>query len=439
MDVETRYQQALDYLYSYIDYSLLGGGAIAEADFNLDRVFALVGSLGDPQQDYPSIHIAGSKGKGSVSVLCASALQAQGYKVGLYTSPHLHVFEERIQINGEMISRLDLIQLVDEIKPHVQAVPDLTTFEIQTALAFWYFARQKVDAAVIEVGLGGRLDATNVIVPRVSVITALFLEHTLVLGDTLAQVAAEKAGIIKPGVPVVLSPQKDEAYQVVARIAAQKDASLLYLPQEYSYESLAVNLEYQTFTLRTKKTKQETQLQVTLLGPHQIENAAAAYAALQVLRDQGVPISEDAIKDGFSTATWPIRFEIIGQKPRVVLDGAHTPEAAEMLRQTVDILFPHTPIVLVFGVSSDKKVEDMLSVLLPNTRQIIFTQSSHPRAMDVDTLMGLDLPFNVPIKAVESMDRAVKEALEIAGEDALVLVTGSLFVAADARLSLTNK
>jgi dihydrofolate synthase/folylpolyglutamate synthase len=366
-------------------------------------------------------------------------LQAQGYKVGLYTSPHLHVFEERIQINGEMISRLDLIQLVDEIKPHVQAVPDLTTFEIQTALAFWYFARQKVDAAVIEVGLGGRLDATNVIVPRVSVITALFLEHTLVLGDTLAQVAAEKAGIIKPGVPVVLSPQKDEAYQVVARIAAQKDASLLYLPQEYSYASLAANLEHQTFTLRTKKTKQETQLQITLLGPHQIENAAAAYAALQVLRDQGVPISEDAIKDGFSTATWPIRFEIIGQKPRVVLDGAHTPEAAEMLRQTVDILFPHTPIVLVFGVSSDKKVEDMLSVLLPNTRQIIFTQSSHPRAMDVDTLMGLDLPFNVPIKAVESMDRAVKEALEIAGEDALVLVTGSLFVAADARLSLTNK
>jgi dihydrofolate synthase/folylpolyglutamate synthase len=438
MDVEARYRQALDYLYSYIDYSLLGGRAIAEADFNLERVFALVDLLGNPQQAYPSVHVAGSKGKGSVSVLCASALQAQGYRVGLYTSPHLHVFEERIQIDREMISRPDLIALVDEIKPYVAAVPELTTFEIQTALAFWYFARQKVDAAVIEVGLGGRLDATNVIVPRVSVITALFLEHTLVLGDTLSQIAAEKAGIIKPGVPVVLSPQKEEAYRVVARIAAAINSPLVYVEQAYSYEMLAASLENQTFLLRENKTGKQTQLQINLLGPHQIENAATAYAALQVLRDQGVPLSGDAVRDGFSSAKWPIRFEIVRQNPYVILDAAHTPEAAEKLHQTMDMLFPDRPIVLVFGVSSDKKVQDMLSVLLPNTRQIIFTRSSHPRAMDIDTLMGIALPFDVPVKAVESVARAMQEALKVAGEEAVVLVTGSIFVAADARLALSN-
>jgi dihydrofolate synthase/folylpolyglutamate synthase len=438
MDIEKRYQQALDYLYSYIDYSLMGAKAIADAEFNLDRVFALVDLLGNPQQAYPSIHVAGSKGKGSVSVLCASALQAQGYKVGLYTSPHLHVFEERIQIDRKMISRSELIALVEEIKPYVDAVPKLTTFEIQTALAFWYFARQKVDVAVIEVGLGGRLDATNVIVPRVSVITALFLEHTLILGDTLSEIAAEKAGIVKPGVPVVLSPQEEEADRVVARIAAQNASPLIRVAREYGHELVSETLEGQTFILRVNKTKQQTQLQIKLLGSYQIENAVAAYAALQVFRDQGVSISEDAIKHGFSTATWPVRFEIIGHKPPVILDAAHTPEAAEMLHHTVDVLFPGIPVVLVFGVSSDKKVKDMLSVLLPNTRQIIFTQSSHPRAMDVDTLMGIDLPFDLPIKAVQSVDRAMKDALEIAGDKAIVLVTGSIFVAADARLALSK-
>jgi len=438
MDIEKRYQQALDYMYSYIDYSLMGAKAIADAEFNLDRVFALVDLLGNPQQAYPSIHVAGSKGKGSVSVLCASALQAQGYKVGLYTSPHLHVFEERIQINREMISRPDLIALVDEIKPYVDAVPKLTTFEIQTALAFWYFARQKVDVAVIEVGLGGRLDATNVIIPRVSVITALFLEHTLILGDTLSQIAAEKAGIIKPGVPVVLSPQEEEADRVVARVASQKDSPLIRVDRVYSHELVSETLEGQTFILRTNETNETTQLHINLLGAHQVENAVTAYAALQVFRDQGVSISEDAIREGFSSATWPVRFEIIGEKPYVILDAAHTPEAAEVLHQTVDTLFPGKPIVLVFGVSSDKKVKDMLSALLPHIKHIIYTQSSHPRAMDVDTLMGVDLPFDVPIKAEQSVGLAMRDALKIAGDEAIVLVTGSIFVAADARLALSK-
>jgi dihydrofolate synthase/folylpolyglutamate synthase len=336
MNIETRFQQALDYLYSFIDYSLKGQKAMVSVDFNLDRVFALMDSLGNPQQKYPSIHVAGSKGKGSVCALCASALQAQGYKVGLYTSPHLHDYEERIQINQKSISKSDFVDLVDEIKPHVAAVPHLTTFEIGTALAFWHFARQNVDVAVIEVGLGGRLDATNVVIPRVSVITALFLEHTIVLGNTLSQIAAEKAGIIKPGTPVVLSPQKEEALRVVAQVTAKHDSPLIQVGQDYTFEPVAATLENQTFTIRSQKANAQTKLQINLLGPHQIENAATAYAALQVLRDRGVSISEGAIQKGFSSVKWPARFEVFHGEPPVIVDAAHTPGAAEKLHQTVD-------------------------------------------------------------------------------------------------------
>ena len=439
MTNETRFQQALDYLYSFIDYSLKGQKAMLTVDFNLERVFALMDSLGKPQQKYPSIHVAGSKGKGSVCALCAAALQAQGYKVGLYTSPHLHDYRERIQINREMISQADFVDLVDEIKPHVAAVPHLTTFEIGTALAFWHFARQNVDVAVIEVGLGGRLDATNVVIPRVSVITALFLEHTLILGDTLAQIAAEKAGIIKTGIPVVLSPQKEEARRVVAQIAAKHGSPLIQVGHDYTFEPLSTTLDNQTFIVRSEKTDFQTELRINLLGSHQIENAATAYVALQVFRDQGVSISEKAIRGGFSLAEWPARFEVFHGNPPVIIDAAHTQEAAEKLRRTVELHFPHQPIVLVFGVSEDKNVRGILSVLLPETKHIIYTKATHPRAMDVDALMAIDLPHPVPSEAVENVGQAVAEAKQIAGDDAVVLVTGSIFVAANARAVLLQE
>lgn len=222
MDIETRYNQALDYLYSFVDYSLKHSSELAKADFNLDRMFALMESLGEPQNKYPIIHVAGTKGKGSVSALCASALRAAGYKVGLYTSPHLEDYTERIRINGEPISHEQLIELVEEIKPHVAEIPKLTTFEITTALGFMAFAKFGVDAAVLEVGLGGRLDATNVVTPKVSVITSLSYDHMAVLGNTLALIAGEKAGIVKDGVPVVSAPQKDEALEVLLRVAKDR-------------------------------------------------------------------------------------------------------------------------------------------------------------------------------------------------------------------------
>ena len=238
-NTEIAYNQALDYLYSFVDYSLKHISELAKAEFNLDRMFALMEELGEPQKKYPIIHVAGTKGKGSVSALCASALQAADYKTGLYTSPHLWDYVERIQIRGEPISHAQLVELVEEIKPAVAKIPKLTTFEITTALGLLAFARNDVNAAVIEVGLGGRLDATNIVMPNVSVITSLSYDHMAVLGNTLAEIAGEKAGIIKKGVPVVSAPQTDEALEVLERVAKEKNSRFVLLGQDIKFERLA--------------------------------------------------------------------------------------------------------------------------------------------------------------------------------------------------------
>src|SRR5688572_17981244 len=231
-DIEIAYNKALDYLYSFVDYSLKHSSELAKAEFNLDRVFALMEELGNPHTKYPIIHVAGTKGKGSVSALCASALQAAGYKTGLYTSPHLWDYTERIQINGEPISHEQLIELVEEVKPAVAKIPKLTTFEITTALGFLAFAKNDVNAAVIEVGLGGRLDATNIVTPKVSIITSISYDHTAVLGNTLAKIAGEKAGIIKEGVSVVSAPQTEEALEVLERVAKEKNCPFILIGKD---------------------------------------------------------------------------------------------------------------------------------------------------------------------------------------------------------------
>ncbi|MDX1377512.1 MAG: Mur ligase family protein, partial [Anaerolineales bacterium] len=264
MDIEVEYNKALDYLYSFVDYSLKHSTELAKAEFNLNRMFALTEDLGNPQNTYPIIHVAGTKGKGSVSALCASALQAGGYKVGLYTSPHLLDYCERIQVNGEPISHELLIKLVEDLKPAVAKIPKLTTFEITTALGFLAFAKQGCSAAVIEVGLGGRLDATNIVTPKVSVITSLSYDHTAVLGDTLAEIAGEKAGIIKPGVPVVSSPQKKEALDVLERIAIKQKCEFVLVGKDVRFDKDNSSLDGQTIHIVNTLQPSELNLQLPL-------------------------------------------------------------------------------------------------------------------------------------------------------------------------------
>jgi dihydrofolate synthase/folylpolyglutamate synthase len=454
MDIEPRYQETLDYLYSFIDYSLTRQSRYSPEKFDLARMYAFMDYLGSPQQAYPTIHVAGTKGKGSVSAMCESALRAAGYRVGLYTSPHLQDYTERIQVNREHISHIDLVELVDEMRPHLDAGTELTTFEITAALAFTHFARQGVDAAVIEVGLGGRLDATNIVVPEVSVITSISYDHTQFLGETLAEIAREKAGIIKPGVPVVLAPQKDESRLVIERIAAEREAPIVQVGKDYLFAPLSRSVNSGQSMLVWPASEQKmvdeyiesggletwepTHLQIPLLGYHQVENAATAYAALQVAKSNGMPLSEAHIRDGFLSVSWAGRFEILQRDPPVVIDSAHNRDSALKLRLALDDYYPGIPVVLVFGASEDKDIEGMFAELMPRVRQVIATRSYHPRSMDPELLLELAHRFGRPAKVVEKVEDAVAEALRIAGNGALVLVAGSLFIAAGARWTWFN-
>jgi dihydrofolate synthase/folylpolyglutamate synthase len=437
-NVDDKYQQTLDYLFSFVDFSLQHTYLYSPEKFNLERMRVFVHALGDPQTKFPSIHIAGTKGKGSVAALCASALQAGGYKVGLYTSPHLDDYAERIQINGQPIPHADLISRVEELKPLIESIPELTTFEITTGLAFDYFARENVNAAVIEVGLGGRLDATNVITPLVTVITSISYDHTQLLGDTLAKIAFEKAGIIKPGIPVVVFPQVDEVGQVLTEVALERGARLLQVGQDFQVETLQHSLDGQTMRVWAKppagQPAQDVLLEIPLLGQHQVNNAATAYVALITAAQHGLDIDESAIREGFARVDWPGRFEILQRNPPVIIDCAHNRDSALKLRQTLAQYFPGWPVVLLFGASEDKDIQGMFAELLPLTRQMIAVKSFHPRAIDPGVLKDLAQPYNIEIQIIPEVVEAFTEAQRTAGTEALILVTGSIFVAAAVRI-----
>ncbi len=433
MTDEVAYQEALDYLYQFVDYSLVRNFRNAPEKFDLGRMAAFLETLGNPHQQYPVIHIAGTKGKGSTAALIASSLRAAGYQVGLYTSPHLQEFTERFQINGQEISRAEMVALVDVVRPLIPNFPYLTWFEITTAIAFLWFARQKVDIAVIEVGLGGRLDATNVVDPLVAVITSLSMDHMAVLGDTLEKIAYEKAGIIKPGRPVVLAPQKEEARQVIQKIAKERQSDLVEVGKDYRYEAQSHSLEGQTFQVWQDGTQPAAQLRIPLLGMHQVENGATAFAALQMVRQNGLKVSEEAIQTGFASVFWPGRFEVLRRDPPVVIDSAHNRDSARRLRQALDDYLPGRPLVMLFGASEDKDIEGMFSELMPSVTYLIATQSIHPRATEAEKLVELAKQHGKPGEVVLPVEKALEVALKQAGKEAVLLATGSLFVAAAVR------
>lgn len=425
MNIEQQYNNSLDYLYSFVDYSLKHSSELAKADFNLDRMFALMESLENPQNKYPIIHVAGTKGKGSVSALCASALQAAGYQSGLYTSPHLIDFCERIQINGHPISHAQLNELIEEIKPHVAKIEKLTTFEITTALAFMAFAKYGVTAAVFEVGLGGRLDATNVVTPKVSVITSLSYDHTAVLGNTLTLIAGEKAGIIKQNVPVVSSPQKDESMAVLERVAKEKNSRLTLVGRDVKFEALEASLDGQVFKLQPSNLPN---FNIPLLGSHQIENAATAYTALKT---SGIPISDEQIQKGFSQVKWPARFEVLRREPPVVIDSVHNRDSALRVRETLDEYFPNIPIIMIFCTLEDKDIFGILEELKPRLEQVVATRADHPRAPSAEWIAEQVNKLGIPVEAVEPAALALERALELAGENKLVLSAGSVAFAGE--------
>lgn len=450
MNAEEAYQAALDYLYSFVDFSLSKAYLYAPEKYDLNRMRAFLSELGNPERSYPIIHIAGTKGKGSVAALCNQAAVESGLRTGLYTSPHLIDFTERIQVNGVQIPRASLVELVDKIKPAVASIPRLTTFEITTALALLYFAESRVDAAVLEVGLGGRLDATNAVHPDVTVITSISFDHTQLLGDTLGEIAGEKAGILKKGVPLILAPQKEAARSAILDISEQRDVPVVEVGVDWEFALLGHSIDGQEFIIWSPAEREAAQsigswtplqLRLNLLGEHQVENAATAYAALKCFSPNGKVISNAAIKTAFERVSWPGRFEILQREPPIVIDCAHNRDSAYRLHQTLDTYFPDRPVILVIGASEDKDIEGFFSEIMPRVSRVIAAKSYHPRAIDPQPLVDLARRAGKPAIIIEDVAEALEEAVRTVGPDEMVLATGSIFIVGGAReawLAWTN-
>lgn len=436
-NVEAAYQSTLDYLYSFVDYSLTRSLRYSPEKFDLGRMAALAEVLGSPHRQYPIVHVAGTKGKGSTCAMIVSALQAAGYKVGLYTSPHLVDYTERIQINRQPVSHAQLVELVARLKPEVAKIERLTTFELTTAAAFLFFAKEKVDIAVVEVGLGGRLDATNIVDPLVSVITSLSMDHMNVLGDTLEKIAAEKGGIIKAGRPVVVAHQKAEAAAVLKKIAKERQAPLLFTNDTYFTNLTGHSLAGQEFTIRSAAgsngNSQVGHFRLPLLGAHQVQNALTAYAALKVIDKAGIKVSNANIGKGFATVSWPGRFEILQNDPLVVIDSAHNLDSAEKLAQTIRDYLPGRLISLVFGASEDKDVTGMLGALSPVIESVMVTQSVHPRSYDANQLAEAAQKLSLPVTVDPQLESALERVYANLKPDGALVITGSIFIAAGAR------
>ncbi len=436
------YEEALAFLSNYVNYEKKMADQYAPEKMDPGRPARLLRLLGDPQQKFPSIHIAGSKGKGSVAAMCAAALRAAGLRVGLYTSPHLQDFRERIRVLAPddpagLIPPQRVAALAERLRDVAPAVPGITWFELVTALGFLYFAEQAVDVAVVEVGLGGRLDATNVLRPLVSVITRLELEHTALLGNSLAEVAAEKGGIIKPGVPVVSAPQEPEALARLEAIAAAHGAPLILAGRDWQAKALAPATLAGSQQLTVTRSADPgvipagSSFTLRLLGAHQQENALVALAALATVRRHFPALAAAAMREGLAGVDWPGRMQLLHAAPAVVVDGAHTPQAARHLAATLRMLHPGGKLWLVVGATADKEIQGVLQPLVAIADAVLATQADNPRAATAAEVAAAAAVLGCAARPFPAVCAAFTAAWEAAAPEDLICVTGSLFVAGD--------
>ncbi len=415
-----------------IDY-LLGISFFGQS-LGLETMRRLLCVMGNPQDSLRFIHIAGTNGKGSVAAMTQAVLSEAGYQTGLYTSPHLVSFRERFQINGRLIPETDVVRLVEQIKPlldQVAAHPGCrpaTFFEIVTALALQYFHEQKLDVVVWETGLGGRLDATNVVTPLVSVITNIAFDHMQYLGETLPQIATEKCGIIKPGVPVVTASAEPEALAVIRQSAAANHCRLTVIGRQVVAERLRETENGQDIRL-TGCREEYGELSIPLLGEHQTTNCATAVATLEA---SGLDISADAVRRGLARTSWPGRFQIVGHRPTVVLDGAHNPAAAERLAATLREHAPAGQLTLILGVLRDKNYARICSILAPLANQILCVPVNSSRTSDPAQLADLCRAANPRALVAALPGLADAYARARAGGSGTIAITGSLFLVGEA-------
>ncbi len=429
------YKEAMDYISSVGRFG---------SNYGLERTFRLLELLGSPHEKIKFIHVAGTNGKGSTTAMITKILRGLGYKVGMYTSPYLEEFEERIQINGENINKDTLVNLLEEVKIAISKVIEEgyehpTEFEIITALMFLHFYNEKVDYGVIEVGLGGRLDSTNVLTPKVSVITSISLDHMNILGDNLKDIAKEKAGIIKAGVPVILYPQEKEVEEVIVKVAKEKNSKVYFIKKEtarlinINYEDLYQNVEIESY-------KNKYTIKLPLLGEHQILNLNVALNTIEVLCEQEkAKLDKILVKKSLKDVKWIGRLEVLGMKPTIVIDGAHNIDGIKALRKNIEKYFKYNKIYLLLGILADKQVKEMIEEIAEIAEKIYALTPHSERAELSEDLKNEILKYNLNTIAFESYEEAFLLALKEAKEEDLILISGSLYMIGDMRKIITRK
>jgi len=438
------YEESLAFIDSYINYETLPDYRWTQATFRLDRMFRMLELVGNPQDNYPCAHVAGTKGKGSTSTFIASVLSAHGKKTGLYVSPHVLDLRERISINGRWIGCEDFADIISLLRPVIEKVEKemipATYFEILTAVAMLYFSRESVDCAVFEVGIGGRLDATSVVKPVVSVITSIGYDHMDKLGTTLAEIAGEKCGIIKNGVPVVSASQKPEAMEVIEKISGERECPISIVGREIKIIENAGSFGgFSIVTpLRTYKVEE-----LGIRGIHQGENAACATGAIEHFEKAGLLDTEETkLSNGLANAKLKARFELVPGEPDVLLDGAHNEASlaalADTLRQHPELMDKKK--VAVVGLAGDKDLKACLLRLAEITDEFVFTRTSNPRAADPAELLEIFKEISgKPAIIVRDIAEAYKSGTVAAGEKGLVIVAGSFYLAGDVASIIMKK
>src|SRR2546421_1097774 len=430
--------RALRYLGSLSDYERLRIVRYTSQNFDLERMRTLLRKLGNPQQHFKSVHVAGTKGKGSTCAMVAAMLQACGYKVGLYTSPHLVDVRERIQIDGEMVSHAEFARLIKGIEPMVGRMkPTPTYFDVLTAAAFKYFADQKIDIAVVETGLGGRLDSTNVIKPEVTAITSISKDHMAQLGNTLALIAQEKAGIFKKDIPAVTVTQDPDAEAVLARVAAKVgapfDVAGKSIEFSYRFESSRMLGPHNRVCLTTPATKFE-HLAVPLMGEHQAINCGLALAVIDKLKTRGLPINDMKAMEGLAKTTLPGRMEIINQTPKVIVDGAHNAASIDAMMRAIGQHVPYDSMVVIFGCCADKDVAGMLERITSGADKVIFTKVNNIRTADPEELAARYVEqFGKMAQVAETLEEALSIANRAVTKEDLICITGSFYLVGEAK------
>ncbi len=431
------YEEAIEYLYNLKIYGMSLG---------LERIEQLLRVLGSPHRNIKAIHVAGTNGKGSVCAMLSSILHSAGSKVGLFTSPHLLSFEERIRVNGLPVPRDKLCSLVEKIKPIAEEMVEggkfehPTFFEMATAMAFKHFGDENVDHAVLEVGLGGRLDATNVVTPLVSVITTIALDHMHVLGTSLEEVAREKAGIIKPGVPVVTGVEDDAILKLIRKICEERNCKIYTSNERGAYHLRESNIDGQVFDLDLKGFGHGYKdLKINLLGRHQLKNALIAALTLGVLKDKGVITQENDLREGFERTRWPGRLEIVQKNPTIILDCAHNPAGMKALRQALNELFGDKKLTLIIGIMRDKDIPGIIKEITSGANNIIVTKPTFERAAEPEIIESEAKRYCCDVLVIDKVADAVSYAVKNASVDGVICITGSIFNVGEAMEALAKE